>query len=96
MKIIPFDIEKVKNGAIPVTKQGAFAKILNIDEENKEIMALIGGGHDHLYDFSGCIKKWDREEIPFNIFDRYNLCILESPNEYWINVCQNENGVYVS
>lgn len=96
IQLKPFNIDKFLAGEVACTREGALATVIHVDDENEEFMALVLGNLKR-YSFEG-MELISRVATPIKAIEKYsnyNLGMLVQANEYWINVCQNENGVFI-
>jgi len=97
IQLKPFNIDKFLAGEVACTREGALATIIHVDDENEEFTALVLGNLKR-YSFEG-LELISRVATPIKVIEKYsnyNLGMLAQANEYWINVCQNESGVFIS
>lgn len=97
IQLKPFNIDKFLSGEVACTREGALATLIHVDDENEEFMARVLGNVKR-YSFEG-MEMTSRVATPIKVIEKYsnyNLGMLAQANEYWINVCQNESGVFIS
>jgi len=97
IQLKPFNIDKFLSGEAACTREGALATLIHVDDENEEFTALVLGNLKR-YSFEG-MELISRVATPIKVIEKYsnyNLGMLAQANEYWINVCQNESGVFIS